>query len=243
MYPVEELLLLRKKLAQLRFLKALGKEVDVEDVERKVAELEGRFKALGMPFTYLYGERIKELEEKLSQYTPQDIAKAASYKQGPVWELLKEKAELVNKNLELKRELAFFYKAIAKGGDREKALRALAKGEVEEPFEAPEEVAKALYRLGLKVTWEEGKVKAGEPTFKERRFVYRGEVYWLPENLAGEFEAHIKELDRVSLELQRLNAVKQARDLTEEEEKAFAEAQKKLLELLAKFEAFGVYRV
>ncbi len=243
MEEVERLVLLRKKLAQLSFLRALGREAEgLEEVEREVKEIEEKLKAYGLPFTYLRDEEIKALEEELSKVPPEELAKALAVKQGPLWEKASKKAELVGRNIELRKELALLYKALAKTAEKEKALKALAKGKVEEPFQAPKEVALLLARLGVKAVWEDGSVKEGEPP-KEVRRAYRGSVYWLPENLAEEFDALAKELDRVTLELQRLNALRQARPLSDEEEKAFAEAQRRLMELLSKLEAFSNFKL
>jgi len=242
MREVEELIMLKRELAQQAFLKAMGREASTEELEGRVKMLEERLKAMGLPFTYLHHERIKSLEEEIGKHSPEEVAKAISAKQGELWEKVREKAELVKRNIELRKELGRLYSLLRGLPEREKVLKALAEGKVEEPFPAPKEVATLLARLGVKAVWEEGVVKPGEPAKEERR-AYRGAVYWLPEEKVKEFDELARELDRVTLELQRLNAIKQARPLSEGEEKAFAEAQRRLVELLGRLEGFSSFKM
>jgi hypothetical protein len=66
----------------------------------------------------------------------------------------------------------------------------------------------------------------------EKRYVVQRTTIWLGKKEAGEMDSIMKELELIEPKLQWKNAQRQIKILTDEEEKEFAEIQKRYLELL-----------
>ncbi|RME79765.1 MAG: hypothetical protein D6769_01390, partial [Methanobacteriota archaeon] len=121
---------------------------------------------------------------------------------------------------------------LQKAKNKESISSIINKGKVEEELEEPQEVSIMLKTLGINHTYD-GKIRPTEPY----KVIDNGSsLLFLEPSKARELEELDKELDKVGSRIQVLNAQRQIRELSEEDEKNYEDLQKKYIELSKKRE-------
>jgi len=205
-------------------------------------------KKAGITFCYIYQERISDLDSKLSTFSLSEQITAIKTKNGPVYELLKERGALLKKNYEERENLAKLLILMSKVKDPDvkyKLNEALKKGEIKEIIhlkgqnkefdrELYEKIAAIFNRLGISASISaDGEILSSRPPVKgEVPFVIANKKVWVSAEAADKLIVNISNIEKLSPHLQWKNAQKQIMELSENEEKEFAELQKKYLALL-----------
>ncbi len=180
-----------------------------------------------IPFYLIGFDELVATESGLN-VPPEEKAAAVESKSGAVFTAIKNRLQLMKKNLELKNELAdtlIFIHSYEDAALKEKALLSIKSGkpldmELDPADEKSKRLADLLFRLGL------------YSTSAQKKYVVLRDIIWLEGEEAKKMEQVLAELADLEPSLQWKNAQRQIKTFTEAEEKEFAEVQKKYLELL-----------
>ncbi len=177
---------------------------------------------------YLLGFEELVMTENDLNVSLEEKAAAIENRSGRVFEAVKKRLQLMKKNLELKDELAKILAFLPSCTDavlREKVLRSIKSGrqlevELDLTDEKTKYLADLLFRLGLC------------QFSKQKKYVVLRDIVWLEGEEAKKMEQVLAELADLEPSLQWKNAQRQIKSFSEDEEKEFAEVQRKYLELL-----------
>jgi len=220
----------------------------LEEINKLLLDRSSMLKNAGIIFCYIYQERISDLDSKLSTFSLSEQIMAIKAKNGPIYELLKERGALLKKNYEERENLAKLLILISKVKDQDikyKLAEALKKGEIKEIIhlrgrgkecdkELYEKIAAIFNRLGISasISADGGMLSSHPPVKGEVPFVIANKKVWVSAEAADKLLINISNIEKLSPHLQWKNAQKQIMELSENEEKEFAELQKKYLALL-----------
>ncbi len=247
----EEVIKLNKKIAEvsykISYYKRLGKDsISLEEeLENLIKERNKKIKEIqnhNLEFFVPFEEEIKKLNDKIKEYSIEQIDLALRKKQGSAWELLKGRALLTKNNLLNSKaigKLAEFLIGVEEE-KRKKLIYFIRIGEITEGVEIEEElgrkIAKYLNRVGIKANYEDGKIVNKEFPIKEVRIELDKEVIYVPKEVEEEILKLKKDLQDISVKIQIKNAEKKIRVFSKGEEEEFERLQKEYLKLLKKKE-------
>jgi len=196
-------------------------------LDDEIAQLTAQLNSNNVIFYPLNFDELVATESALA-VSPEEKAKAVESKSGPLFESIKKRLLIMKKNLEIKEDLAkitLLVNAFENAAIKERVLSAI-KGEkkVEINLDLSNERMKylvdLLFRIGL------------YPTSAQKKYVVSRNIIWLEGEEAKKMDEVLAELARLEPALQWKNAERQIKTFSEDEEKEFAEVQKKYLELL-----------
>ncbi len=187
--------------------------------------------------------RISDLQSKLSNFSIEEQAKAVKAKHGETFDILRERGQHLKSNLENRETIAKLLIMLSTVKDMEtkdKLGEILENGKIQESVHVegcdPEtiKVITILFnRLGIAASVsEDGKhvLPGGED--REKMFVISNKKVWVASDVAEKLTENLSNIEKISPKLQWKNAQRQIKVLTEDEEKEFADLQKKYLDLL-----------
>ncbi|MEM3422553.1 MAG: hypothetical protein QXF35_02460 [Candidatus Bilamarchaeaceae archaeon] len=195
-------------------------------IDAEISNLTNMINSNNVQF-YLFGFDELVATENLSVVPPEEKAIAIEKKEGPIFDIIKNRLKILKKNLEMRNELASIYHILLSMKDENlrkditDAIR--SQKPLSRTIECSDEKTKHLVRLLSRF---------GLYNINEKKYVVSREVIWLEGEEAKRMDGILAELARLEPELQWKNAQRQIKNFTEDEEKEFAEVQKKYLELL-----------
>lgn len=239
-----ELIICRKKRAELVFRKGyllwkgspnerIMMEIDTElnSTEEKLKELEKKLCA----FTLVLPDQNKldELNKKLSSFDKEKLYEAMRDKEGEVFELIKERGELL-KEIYLRKEEIAKLNFLSNGLKGKENISSLMKDK--ENFsdssllkikdkKMQKELLRLFKRIGFKVSKE-------NLTIEEEKVPVGSKYVWVPVAMISKIKDLNKNLEELSRKIQYTNAQKQIKEFSDSEEKEFQSMQSKYLSLL-----------
>ncbi len=250
----EKIIKLNKKIAELNYKLAYMEKMgqtnqeisnELDEHKKQREELFDVLKKFNIEFFVPYEEEIKNFNNRLKDFSVEQINLALKKKQGSAWELLKARAAIIKNNLfhaELIGKLAETLLMVSES-TRNKIIEAVKNGKVFEDIEVTEEeaglkIAKYLYRLGIDAKYENGFIIGEEFPFKEIGIKIGEKTIYVPESKVEEIAENERKLKAISIKIQVKNAEKQIKNFSNEEDKEFEKLQEEYLKLLKKREEY-----
>lgn len=196
-------------------------------LENEISSLTSVITATNIPF-YLIGFEELVATEGLLSVSFEEKAAAIESKSGPLFEAIKKRLVILKKNREMKKELAtVFHLLLSLDNDeiKQQILDAIKSGKpLKRPLPPGDErikhLSSLLSRFGL------------YNNASQKKYVVSRDIIWLEGEEAKKMDGILAELAKLEPDLQWKNAQRQIKCFNEDEEKEFAEVQKKYLELL-----------
>lgn len=207
-------------------------------------ELLYKLKKAEIRFCMLNSAKISDLQSKLSNFSIEEQAKALKSRYGETFDILRERSQYLKENLENKESIAKLLIILSSVKDmetRDRFAEILENGKVQEsvPVEGCDsETIKVIVilfnRLGISCSVSEDgtQVLAGRGEEHEKLFVISNRKVWVAQDVAEKLSTNLSNIEKISPPLQWKNAQRQIKELTEDEEKEFADLQRKYLDLL-----------
>lgn len=233
MHRLIELLAERESLAlKIDYLKGKNIEADAAEMSKKMKEIENSIATLSntlnssnIPF-YLVGFDELVATEDILSAPPAEKANAIENKSGPIFDAIKKRLSILKYNAEMKNEIASVFSVLATLDEdvKQEVIKAMRSRTplartLDENNEKLKHLARLLSRLGLYSS-------------VQKKYVVSRDIIWLEGEEAKKMDGVLAELAKLEPELQWKNAQRQIKAFSEEEEKEFAEIQKKYLVLL-----------
>ncbi len=239
---IAEWLVLKKKLAEINFkneyLKLKNeKTMDTKEIINKIEELENE---IGYEIVLPYEEKINELDKKIKEFSIKDQIEAIKTKKGQLYELIKEKGNLIKKNLENKDEIEELNKIIHSLTILEikkELINQIKKGEIDINLEELniikiQEIFNALNKAGIKCKINGKNLGKEGKDFEEEKIVIKNKTFWLEKEKANEVKRVLEEYEKISVKIQLKNVERQVKE--EENDEEFEKLQKEFLEISKK---------
>jgi hypothetical protein len=207
-------------------------------------ELRNKLKNAEIMFLMLNSSKISDLQSKLSNFSLEEQAKALKSREGEAFEILKERSQYFKRNTENRENIAKLLIMLSTVKDmetRDRLGEVLEIGKISEsvPVEGCDgETIKVIVilfnRLDIPCSIsEDGKhVLAGKGGEQEKMFLISDRKIWVAPDIAEKLSENLSNIDEISPKLQWKNAQRQIKTLSDEEEKEFADLQRKYLDLL-----------
>lgn len=245
-FELSNLIALRKKRAELTFKKGylIWKDspnkslidsisLELSSIEDELESLEKKLKKFDLVLPDQ--NKLDELNKELSSLGKEELYELMESKQGEEYNLLKERGELLKQVFENREEIAGLNIMINDLSSKEKKqflsiLRDRSKFSEESFLKLKDEkkrkkLMKLFSRLGFSVS--------GDYIDSEEKKIYVcSKPIWVPVTMLKKIEDLNKNLTELSKKIQLLNAQKQIKVFSENEEKEFESVQTKYLSLL-----------
>lgn len=236
----------RKKRAELVFKKGylnwkkssndfLIKHIDLDliEIENQLKELEKKLGKYSIVFPDQ--DKLDELNEKVSSLDPEELYETMESKEGDVFELLKERGELLRYLYEKREEISKFNVLLQKLKEKDRdSITALLKNKEnfseEEILTLKDKTLKSnLFKLFSRLDFPVSKENLN---ISEERVFVGSRAVWVPNSMSEKIVEMNKTMDELSRKIQFKNAEKQIKNFSENEEKEFQSMQSQYLTLL-----------
>ncbi|MEM3111815.1 MAG: hypothetical protein QXY90_02055 [Candidatus Anstonellales archaeon] len=209
-------------------------------VEEKLEPVEKRLRMVDLVMISPKKEIIDQLTEEINAYTQEERYMAMIQKRGPLYEKMKQRASLARRNYENREEIARLI-LLVNSLQREEAegIKRMAELEGEESVDLSNveddkklEILVLLNRIGIPAVVVGNKlVRSSEEDKSEvERLVEKEKKVWIRKEKAAEFDRNERLIEEANKKLQKLNAIRQIRQLEDKEYDEFVKAQNDYLE-------------
>ncbi len=222
------------------------------EIDAKLKPIEEKIKAVDLITVVPKKGEITSLSEQINQHGREQLDAAVRQKSGPVYELMRQRAEMTRKNYEHKEEIARLTIMLNMLPRKEaQNLKAVVESDFSQNItidalnaEQQQEMVTLLGRLGVAAYVADNALSTDKKKFEgspyvgsleevERNLRVQGtEVRaWVLKDRLGEWEENEQHISDVTKKIQLFMAKKQAGELSEEESKEFDAMQTLYLEL------------
>ena len=217
-------------------------ETTIMNTDEAIKPLEEKMTMAGLKPITLYGTKIDKLNEKIHEYSIEEIMNAAKSKNGELYNNMKNRGEMAKKNFEYKEELSALTVILTTAGPVEaKEITEIVEGDKDEITmnltpELKNKVQPLMERLGYKIENQgEYTIIKKEETNLQSKWVGNEKVWVEPEKLE-DFEQNEEILDLVMKRLQFYTAKSQINEVNDEEQIKFKELQEEYAQRMMKRE-------
>ncbi len=229
-------------------VKALQSQI--AQIEERLAPIERKLQAVDLLVIAPHRAKIEMLNEKMKGYPQAEIDKAMYEKQGAVYQLLRERGALTKRNYDNREDIARLT-LLANSLSKEEgmAIKRMAEEEGEASLDlggldadTKMSLLVLLNRIGVPALLSDGRIEKSK-----NGHGYEGEVareysadkrVWLPKERLEEFDGNELDIVELNRKVQRLNAIKQVRELEGAEAEEFTKAQNDYVEVIGKRKQF-----
>lgn len=236
--------------AQDTHVSALG--TILGEIDEKLKPIEEKIKVVDLITVVPSKGEITALSERINQHGREQLDEAVRQKSGPVYELMRQRAEITRKNYEHKEEIARLTIMLNMLQRKEaQNLKAVVESNLSQNItidalnaEQQQELATLLGRLGIAAYVADNTLSTDKKKFEGSPYVSSLEEVeknirvqgtelkaWVLKERLGEWEENEQHISAVTRKIQLFMAKKQAGELSEEEAKEFDAMQTLYLEL------------
>lgn len=240
-----KLIELSKRKAELEFKKSVY-DVDCEGELKFISStLDGiteRTKQTGVELITPRQNKLDEMNQRLSAFSPQELKEGLEKKSGEAYEALNEKGIVVKENYKNRVEIAKLCVIAAKlnPGEKELVSNTIKSGILSDRINVSslegndrKKLARVLRRCGINcISHEDELIPEEEIEEKEVRVELPNRSVWIIESMKGRLDENLEKIEEMNRKIQLLNAERYVKEFSEEEEKNFEELQAEYLGLL-----------
>ncbi|MEK6978774.1 MAG: hypothetical protein AABW86_01000 [Candidatus Micrarchaeota archaeon] len=242
---------LNKQRAELIFRKSyannaslnvtIDKELSI--IEASLSSFNEKLKKARMELVFPNGELISGLSVQIDKHSHSAIAEALKTRSGELYSLLEQRGKLTKRNYEAREEIGKLNILLQHVGsrNREHIVKAIVCGAIAEEettisfdgidSKSQKALCVLLKRVGL------GALVNGAKTPDEVEVTVANRKLWVPPDAVEAISKNEQKMFELQKSIQLKNAERQIKVFSEEEELAFASAQKQYLELLKEKDA------
>lgn len=223
-------------------------EHEIEEIGKQALELESRIMVRETVLFYPHEKEMAALSSEIGKFGPEEVDRAMETREGDVYGLLEERGKFIKENFENRKEIAALIEFVNSlpSGIRDETIESVRNGRVGEldastlDEKSRAKLFRLLNRSGIRCIMESYKIiteSRNGSSWDERMVELSGGRVWVsPEN-----EEKIRklgaDLSETSRAIQVMNAEREIREFSAEEQKNFGDMQKKYLEMIRKRDA------
>lgn len=223
-------------------------EHEIAEMGKQALELESRIMVRETVIFYPHEKEIAALSSEIAKFMPEEIDRAMENREGEAYGLLEERGKFIKGNFENRKEIAALIEFVNSlpSRIRDETIERVMTGEVGEldastlNEKSREKLFRLLNRSGIRCMMESYKIvtESRKGSFWDERMVeLNGARVWVsPENeeKARKLGAELAETSRA---IQVMNAEREIRKFSAEEQKNFGSMQKRYLEMIRRRDA------
>lgn len=214
-------------------------EEGLKEERARMKVIEGKLEGKGLMLVVPNQKKIDDITELLSRLPEGDVQSAIKSRGGDAYVYLTERGKYIKRNIEARNEIGKLNILLAGAEEdvRICAREALINGKpggkaADFENDAGRKIIRLLNRVGVRCSYEGGKLVADEGDTGEKRVVVNNEYFWVPAQKIAQFTENEKLMSQVSVKLQVKNAEMQAITFNKEEQEEFNELQGQYLDML-----------
>lgn len=223
-------------------------EQELSSIAKQIGELEGKLRERKVEIFFPNEEKISDLSADLAKFRPEEVDRAMETKSGETYALLEERGKFLKENNKRRKDIAALVAFVNSlpSKIRDEVAERVRKGKMDDlDASTVDEKTRArlfrhLNRCGIACSLDgHNIVRAGKKgaAWNEVRVELGDDSYaWAEPGKQQDLLAFSREITQAGNAIQMMNAERQIRKFSHEEEARFEEAQKKYLELLRKKE-------